>query len=330
MTEIINIVACTDKKFMMPTGVMMTSVCENNMDTDVVFHIIVDEDMNTDDCRDLKDIVAAYRGKSVLFYHANDKMQKLTFPKGKNRNDITRTTYYRLYLAELLPVELDKVLYLDGDVIVRHSLLPLWNTNVDEKAVAAASDCSSGCIEYYNRLKYPFELGYFNSGVLLVNLKYWREHQVLKDFNLYMENHADSIRYWDQDVLNVVFCDKKVLIPLKYNLQHPFLFEKTDAYDYWKLEQEVLEAREDPCIVHFTARWKPWRIYHRGWVHPFSSTWDKYQNKSKWKGIKYDYRTKSQRIKRYAGNILRRFGLLPPLIQNSYYPPIAPTIAPID
>ena len=40
MTEIINIVACTDKKFMMPTGVMMTSVCENNMDTDVVFHII--------------------------------------------------------------------------------------------------------------------------------------------------------------------------------------------------------------------------------------------------------------------------------------------------
>ena len=286
MTETINIVACTDKKFIMPTGVMMTSVCENNMDTDVVFHIIVDEDVN-DDYRDLKDIVAAYRGKSVLFYHANDKMQKETFPKGKNRNDITRTAYYRLYLAELLPVELDKVLYLDGDVIVRHSLLPL-------------------------------------------NLKYWREHQVLKDFNLYMENHADSIRYWDQDVLNVVFCDKKVLIPLKYNFQHPFLFEKTDAYDYWKLEQEVLEAREDPCIVHFTASWKPWRIYHRGWVHPFSSTWDKYQNKSKWKGIKYDYRTKSQRIKRYAGNILRRFGLLPPLIQNSYYPPIAPTIAPID
>ena len=174
MTEIINIVACTDKKFIMPTGVMMTSVCENNMDTDVVFHIIVDEDVNTDDCQDLKDAVTIYRGKSVLFYHANDKMQKKSFPKGMNRNDITRTTYYRLYLAELLPAELDKVLYLDGDVIVRHSLLPLWNTNIEEKAVAAAYDCSSGRIEYYNRLKYPFELGYFNAGVLLINLKYWR------------------------------------------------------------------------------------------------------------------------------------------------------------
>ena len=326
MTEIINIVACTDKKFMMPTGVMMTSVCENNMDTDVVFHIIVDEDMNTDDCRDLKDIVAAYRGKSVFFYHANDKMQKKSFPKGMNRNDITRTTYYRLFLAEILPQELDKVLYLDGDVIVRHSLLPLWNTNIEEKAVAAAYDCSSGRIEYYNRLKYPFELGYFNAGVLLINLKYWREHQVLNDFISYMENHADSIRCHDQDVLNVVFRCRKVTVPLKYNLQHLFLLKKCDDYDYWKLEQEVLEARGDPCIVHFTSRWKPWRIYRRGWVHPFSSTWDKYQNMTKWKGVKYDYRTKSQRIRRYAGNILRRFGLLPPLRQNSKFL----TIAPID
>lgn len=326
MTEIINIVACIDKKFIMPTGVMMTSVCENNMDTDVVFHIIVDEDVNTDDCRDLKDAVTIYRGKSVLFYHANDKMQKKSFPKGMNRNDITRTTYYRLFLAEILPQELDKVLYLDGDVIVRHSLLPLWNTNIEEKAVAAAYDCSSGRIEYYNRLKYPFELGYFNAGVLLINLKYWREHQVLNDFISYMENHADSIRCHDQDVLNVVFRCRKVTVPLKYNFQHPFLLKKCDDYDYWKLEQEVLEAREDPCIVHFTCRWKPWRIYRRGWVHPFSSTWDKYQNMTKWKGVKYDYRTKSQRIRRYAGNILRRFGLLPPLRQNSKFL----TIAPID
>ena len=326
MTEIINIVACTDKKFIMPTGVMMTSVCENNMDTDVVFHIIVDEDVNTDDCRDLKDAVTIYRGKSVLFYHANDKMQKKSFPKGMNRNDITRTTYYRLFLAEILPQELDKVLYLDGDVIVRHSLLPLWNTNIEEKAVAAAYDCSSGRIEYYNRLKYPFELGYFNAGVLLINLKYWREHQVLNDFISYMENHADSIRCHDQDVLNVVFRCRKVTVPLKYNLQHLFLLKKCDDYDYWKLEQEVLEARGDPCIVHFTSRWKPWRIYRRGWVHHFSSTWDKYQNMTKWKGVKYDYRTKSQRIRRYAGNILRRFGLLPPLRQNSKFL----TIAPID
>ena len=324
MKNKIEIAACTDRWFVMPTGVMMVSVCENNPETDVVFHIIVDDNVSAEDQQDIKDIAASYVGKSVVFYKANEAMQKESFPKGIIRPDITKTAYYRLYLAELLPREIDKVLYMDGDVIVRHSLLPLWNTDFGENAVAAVTDSSSGCIEFYNRLHYPFELGYFNSGVLLVNLRYWREHQVLNDFVSYMENHADSINFWDQDVLNVVFCDKKVLIPLKYNLQHPFLFEKTDAYDYWKLEQEVLEAREDPCIVHFTSRWKPWRIYRRGWVHPFSSTWDKYQNMTKWKGVKYDYRTKSQRIRRYAGKILRIFGLLSPLQVNSKFIDIAP------
>ena len=108
-------------------------------------------------------------------------------------------------------------------------------------------------------------------------------------------------------------------LPAQVSSNHRRRFSqiKKGAEDY--ISKEVLEAREDPCIVHFTARWKPWRIYHRGWVHPFSSTWDKYQNKTKWKGIKYDYRTKSQRIRRYAGNILRRFGLLPPLRQNSKF-----------
>ena len=323
MKNKIDIAACTDRWFVMPTGVMMVSVCENNPETDVVFHIIVDDNVSAEDQQDIKDIAASYVGKSVVFYKANEAMQKESFPKGIIRPDITKTAYYRLYLAELLPREIDKVLYMDGDVIVRHSLLPLWNTDFGENAVAAVTDSSSGCIEFYNRLHYPFELGYFNSGVLLVNLRYWREHQVLNDFVSYMENHADSINFWDQDVLNVVFRDKKVLIPLKYNLQHHFLWKRKTTYDYWKLEKEISDALADPCIVHFTCKEKPWRLYFAD-SHPFNSTWDKYQNMTKWKGVKYDYRTKSQRIRRYAGNILRKFGLLSPLQVNSKFIDIAP------
>ena len=92
-----------------------------------------------------------------------------------------------------------------------------------------------------------------------------------------------------------------------------------------QLEKEISDALADPCIVHFTYKKKPWRLYFAN-SHPFNSTWDKYQNMTKWKGVKYDYRTKSQRIRRYAGNILRRFGLLAPLRQNSKFL----TIDPID
>lgn len=323
MGEKIDIVACTDKGFVMPTGVMMISVCENNPETDIVFHIILDDSITTEDRQDLKDIVNPYTGKSVVFYHANERMQKKSFPRGKLRKTLTKTMYYRLYLTELLTQDIDKVLYLDGDAIVRHSLLPLWNTDLGENALAAVSDCSSGNIEYYNRLKYPYELGYFNSGVLLINLKYWREHQVLNDFESYMEKHADAIKCHDQDVLNVVFCEKKILVPLKYNLQNIFFKKKRNSFDYWKLEKELLEAFADPCIVHFTTSNKPWRKYQID-PHPFSSTWYKYQNMTKWRGIQLEHRTKKQLIRNYVGDILRKVGIFHPL-KKTYI-----EIAPID
>ena len=227
----------------------------------------------------------------------------------------------QLYLAELLPQELDKVLYLDGDLIVRHSLLPLRNTDLDEKAIAAISDASSGLIEIYNRLKYPFDLGYFNAGVLLVNLKYWREHQVLREFESYMERHEDSIKYHDQDVLNAVLCKQKILMPIKYNLQRGFLLMKKN-YDYWKAEREIAEALADPCIVHYTNKFKPWKIYQEN-PHPFNSTWDKYQNMTKWKGIKYDCRTMKQRFKSFVVSILRKAGVSP-VSKKSVYIDLAP------
>ena len=157
MKEKLDIVVCTDKFYVMPTGVMLLSVCENNPDTDIVFHIILDDNVKAEDQQDLDDIVSPYNGKSVVFYKANERMLQMSFPAGMLRQDLTKTMYYRLYLAELLPKEIDKVLYLDGDLIVRHSLLPLWNVDVGENALAAVSDCSISCIEYYNRLKYPFE-----------------------------------------------------------------------------------------------------------------------------------------------------------------------------
>jgi lipopolysaccharide biosynthesis glycosyltransferase len=323
MKEKIHIAVCLDKCFVMPTGVMMISVCENNLETDIVFHVILDDNMKKEDWQDLEDIVNSYSGKSVVFYNANEKIFKVSLSVSKHFQHITKATYFRLFLPELLPQDLDKVLYLDGDLIVRHSILPLWNMDLGNKAIAAACDGSSGCIGFYNRLKYPYDLGYFNAGVLLVNLKYWREHHVLKDFESYMKKHADCIKYNDQDVLNVIFCDKKILIPIKYNLQSIFLKKEDVLYDYWKLEKEVLEARIDPCIVHFTTTNKPWKKY-RVESHPFCSTWDKYQNKTKWKGIKYEHRTLKQRIRNYVGDILRNIGILSPL-KKSYI-----EIVPID
>lgn len=307
-----NIVACFDHGFVMPTGVMIYSVCVNNLDVDIDFHLVVDESVTEDDRNDITETVAQFKGKRALFYDIRSR-KCLAFPiyNDKNNLRITRATYYRLFLTEILPETLDKVLYLDGDCVCRHSLLPLWETDVSNDAVGVVFDESEGNIEYYNRLKYPFELGYFNAGVLLVNLDYWRKQNVLKTFVDFIAYHSDRIRWEDQDVMNVVFQDKKLYVPAKYNFQSGFL-RKNAKWDYWKYENELNEAKVDPVIVHFSTKEKPWFTYTRH-PHPFSSTFYKYQNQTKWRGIRLEKRTIKRRLWNFIANCLRKYGFIPPL-----------------
>lgn len=305
-----DIVACTDKWFIMPTGVMMQSVCQNNVDETIVFHVIVGENVSKEDKQDLEDLLKAYQGKSVVFYPSSDIDKEIeTFPQD-SRHLITKATYYRFYFAEILPGNIDKVLYLDGDLVVRHSLLPLWETDLQDYAIAAVHDMLEGDIEYYNRLKYPPHMGYFNAGVMLINLKYWRKNHVLDDLLDYIKHHAEDVRYFDQDIMNVVFRDRKMTLPVTYNLQHGFLWRKP-MYDYWKYEKEVLEARKDPLIVHFTA-FKPWYVNQKT-LHPFRSSFYKYQDQTKWKGMRIDRRSLKTRLKDAIVKVLRQFKLIKPI-----------------
>lgn len=290
MMKSMDIVACTDRWFVMPTGVMILSVCINNPDVDIIFHVVVNSDVTDQDKLELENIVSVYSGKSIRFYSFKENFLSETFPSGENKYNITETTYFRLYIGELLPKTIDKVLYLDGDIIVRHSLLPLWSESLEGCPLAAVCDGYEGEIEFYNRLKYPPYLGYFNAGVLLINLKYWRENQVIKLFKDYMDGNFERIKFHDQDVLNAVFSEKKRRLPILFNLQDKFLY-KEPKYDYWKYEEEVLEARKDPVVVHFTGC-KPWEKFQI-YPHPYRSLFYKYQDLTIWKGVIYDRRPKT-------------------------------------
>lgn len=304
MNETIHIVACLDNGYVMPTGVMMYSVCVNNQDADITFHLIIDESVTQKAKCDLKDTVEEFVNKRIVFYEVDSQTTK-DLPT-RQKCSITQATYYRLYLTEIIPQTIDKVLYFDGDVIIRHSLVSLWETDLTGYAVAASIDMSSANIEYYNRLRYPFDLGYFNAGVLLINLDYWRKHHVINLFSDFISNHSDIIRCEDQDVLNVVFCNHKLWLSVKYNLQHGFL-RKNAKYDYWKYEKEVVEARKDPLIVHYTFH-KPWEKSTKE-IHPFSSSFEKYQKQTIWKNIIIDKRSTMLKIRSLVGQILGYFRL---------------------
>lgn len=319
METTLEIVACTDKRNVMPTGVMICSVCVNNPDLSIRFHIITDTDVAGEDREDLSAVVAPYTRASVRFYRVAEQILGIFFPQLDNR--ITRAAYFRLYIADLLPPSIDKVLYLDGDVIVRHSLKKLWNMDLSGHALAAVPDMREGTTDRFDGLGYSKSLGYFNSGVLLINLAYWRHHEVTKQFAEFIQNRYETIRFHDQDVLNYIFREQKMTLPIRYNLQDGFLW-KTPEYDWSRYGEEVMEARVDPVIVHFTREIKPWKYSYD--PNPFRSTFLKYQEMTKWKGVYIDWRPFSTRARNSVGIILRRMRMIPQ-IESRFV-----SIAPVD
>ena len=306
-----DIVACTDEGFVMPTGVMMYSVCVNNIETDIVFHVVTNG-VSSEDKRKLSDTVSRFKGKSVIFYDAKRIDSSWFPPISKDYSRMTLATYYRLFLTELLPSNLNKVLYLDGDIIVRKSLIPLWETDLENQAVAASPDDFINKKENYDRLNYPIEKGYFNAGVLLINLDYWRKNNLLGVFMDFLQKYADRIKWWDQDVLNYSLRDCKKYFPIKYNLHTVFLLsgQKYDNIINQETKEEIQEAINDCVILHFTGT-NPW---YTTCQHPYRSTFFKYQSQTIWKDTPLiEKRPLSWRIKKRLGWVFRKLNLLPEL-----------------
>lgn len=317
-----EIVACFDHGFVMPTGVMMHSVCKNNKDVEVNFHFFVDKSVSEEDRNDLLDIISGFKEKTITFYTMDSSLFE-EYPSGPKRI-LGKSAYYRMSVAEILPKTIHKVLYLDGDVIVRQSLLPLWDTDLSGFAVAAvfekAYQMFSGYGDYFKRLEYPPELGYFNSGVMLINLDFWRRNGIGKQLKNYVHDHPEKIKLVDQDVLNYVLRDSKLELPTKCNLQSSMLY--AENFDMAVSEDVVRVAVEAPMIVHFICE-KPWDKYVRD-PHPYRSTFFKYQNETKWKGQRIDKRPMKMRVVNAVADLLRYLKLKTPL------KPLYANINPID
>lgn len=119
-----------------------------------------------------------------------------------NIRHISITTYARLKLGEYI-ADCDKVLYLDTDVLVRDGLKPLWDTDLGGNWVGACIDLFVERQEGYKQ-KIGMADGeyYFNAGVLLINLKKWRRHDIFKMSCEWVEQYKDVMQYQDQDILN--------------------------------------------------------------------------------------------------------------------------------
>lgn len=167
---------------------------------------------------------------------------------------------YRLKLASLTGE--DKIIYLDSDVVVLDNISKLWDYNIENYLIGAVEDKYSDMMKCHANLDYDDT--YINSGVLLMNLKKFRETNLEEQI---FDKLRENTTYSDQDVLNDV-CRKQVLyLPLKFNL----MVIRDDPNSFPKRREEFTEALKEPVVIHYVI--KPWFLPVQ-----YSEHWFKYAN----------------------------------------------------
>ena len=170
-----------------------------------------------------------------------------------NRDGISIATYYRLFIPDVIPNNIEKCLYLDCDMLVEDDLLELWNYDIANYLAGVVEDESGK--DNAKRLRLPDGSKYFNAGLLL-NLKNIRESNFVENVFDFYNNNKDLITLQDQDLLNGVFCGKCKYLDLRWNINTP-AYMKTKCNHFYTDEEEDF-ASKNPGIIHFTGPFKPW------------------------------------------------------------------------
>ena len=172
--------------------------------------------------------------------------------------------YYRLLAPQLLPRQLERVLYLDPDILIINPIRPLWETDLRGNLFGAAAHTGkTELANSVNQLRLGTQRDYYNSGVLLMDLDAGRREirpQALFD---YVEKHRKELILPDQDLLNGLFSWR--VLELEDVLWN---YDARNYSNYLLRSGGVCDLRwvmEHTAILHFCGKEKPWKpkYFHR-------------------------------------------------------------------
>lgn len=272
--ETINILCATDNNYAPYCGIMLTSLFESNKGCRFEVFVFVDDTFSNN--MSFVKLGARYKQRINIITVDDSKIEGLPVVEGW----VTSPTYYRLLASELLPEYIHKSIYLDCDVIVSGDIKSLWKVDLKGMAVAGVKDyylskCGRGW-----RNDTPND--YINAGVLVVDLDLWRKEGISGLFFDYLRtNRGDKskVYYMDQDALNAVLLDKKLVLPERFNYQVD-IFNKNHWF-YYSEEQRncFIEEGKVVSVIHYLGM-KPWRS--RKSFGPLFNRWEEMRRKSLW------------------------------------------------
>lgn len=249
----------------MPLAVMLASVASSLADTHRAVVYVLEHDISDETKKKVESSIPADRMSIRWLSVFRDRFVSI------QRNLRAYEHYsiagmFRLFLPEVLPPSLDKVLYLDCDIVVQRDLGQLWDLEVGDSYVLAVTELNPACryvsskraLPYYRELGLAADLKYFNAGVLVVNLRKWRAELFTERALNHLSEAGHVSRWHDQDALNAVIAGEWSELDPRWNVT-------LHASSGRHLSRRNNHPWSDPFIVHFTSSVKPWHTHY-----PFS------------------------------------------------------------
>lgn len=276
-----NILYTLNDAFVPQVATSMCSIFENNKALDDITVYLVNTDITDENKTKLHAFAKSYR-RSVEFIQIDDLKHYIDFDF--DTNGWSSIVLARLLVDKLLPASVDRVLYLDGDTLVLDDLKELWEMDLSTKALAMGPEPT---VDANRRKELELkERAYHNSGVILINLKRWRDRELGKQILQYYKSKDGKLFAPDQDAINGGAIDEIVTLEPRYNF-----FNIYTTYPYRtlkKLSREVEFVSKDvynnnlkqPVIIHYLGEERPWR---KGNTHHYRKEYLNYLHKTPWK-----------------------------------------------
>ncbi len=180
----------------------------------------------------------------VEFVDMKDKLERIGW-KLHTRDYYSKSTYYRLFITGMFP-NIDKALYLDADIILNGDISELYNTDIGDNYVGAVTEEAVNkvpeFIEYAAHFLGVKTPDYFNAGIMLMNLKAFRQIDLEAKFLKLLSEYKFVVAQ-DQDYLNVICKGKVHYFSMAWN-KNPMIDPRV--------------TRENVKLVHYTLTMKPW------------------------------------------------------------------------
>ncbi len=256
---VMNILCATDRNFLYPAYVTIQSVIANHRDIDIYFFLLIAEDVSEDERDKLKKFVE----------DSGNHIEYLSVDEGEYENYIiserfNKVAYFRLMAHKYLPQSMDRILYLDVDIVVDKNIYKdFYRHDFHGKYLIATSHNPNP--DYSNTLNYSnvnLEAAargeYFNSGVLIMNLELFRQNITMIKYNeAYDSCQKQGIKvFYDQGLLNYMFFEKTLYFSsMDYNFRYSIPIDYKNRLDPHRQYKRA--------IIHFTGMkqpYKPWDL----------------------------------------------------------------------